>query len=44
MLIIIEGKEEKVDVAGIKTFERDNSTKLIENQIYEIYYNNTFQL
>lgn len=42
MLIIIEGKEEKVDVAGIKTFERDNSTKLIENQIYEIYYNNNF--
>jgi|GEM_PF-3568848 len=39
MLIIMEGKEEKVDVAGIKTFERDNSTQLIENQIYEIYYN-----
>ncbi len=39
MLIIMEGKEKKVNVAGIKTFERDNSTQLIENQIYEIYYN-----
>ncbi|HHT23206.1 MAG TPA: type III-A CRISPR-associated RAMP protein Csm5 [Bacteroidales bacterium] len=38
MSIIIEGKEEKVNVAGIKTFESNNSTKLIENQIYEIYY------